>query len=122
MFQSFILFTANDQLLKPAAIIVGSGIAGIAAAIRLAKKGYAVDVFEANDYAGGKIHALSDQGYRFDMGPSLFTMPHLVDELFELHDMEPKLHFNYDRKEIICNYFWEDGNDIFSSQQYGAVH
>ena len=65
-------------------VIIGAGIAGIATAIRLTAKGYKVEVFEANDYPGGKLSAFSLEQYRFDAGPSLFTMPHYVDELFEL--------------------------------------
>lgn len=90
------------------AIIIGSGIAGLATALRLRKKGYAVTVFEANDYVGGKLHVVEKDGFRWDAGPSLFTMPHLVDELFELFDMQPTDHINYVKKERICNYFWED--------------
>ena len=91
------------------AIIIGSGIAGIASALRLKKKGYDVTVFEANDYPGGKLHAFKKDGFRFDAGPSLFTMPWLVDELFELYDLNPKDYFDYRSKDVICNYFWEDG-------------
>ncbi len=91
------------------AIIIGAGIAGIACALRLKKKGFHVDIFESNDYAGGKLNAFHSNGFRFDMGPSLFTMPHLVDELFELHDKNPKDYFDYHKKDVVCNYFWEDG-------------
>ncbi len=91
------------------AIVIGAGIAGIASALRLKCKGYEVTVFEANAYAGGKLHALSQKGFRFDLGPSLFTMPHLVDELFQLYGINPRDHFNYDRKNVVCNYFWMDG-------------
>jgi phytoene desaturase len=93
----------------PEAIVIGAGIGGIAAALRLRHKGYSVTVFEANTYAGGKLHALTLEGYRFDLGPSLFTMPHLVTELFELYDLEPQSFFKYKKKSTICNYFWEDG-------------
>jgi phytoene dehydrogenase-like protein len=48
--------------------IIGAGIAGIASAIRLADKGYAVEVFEANEYAGGKLSSFEQNGYRFDAG------------------------------------------------------
>ncbi|XOV94259.1 MAG: 1-hydroxycarotenoid 3,4-desaturase CrtD [Bacteroidota bacterium] len=92
------------------AIIIGSGIAGLASALRLRKKGYEVTVFEANEYTGGKLHAFINKGYRFDFGPSLFTMPNLVDELFQLFEIDPKTYFEYIRKETICNYFWEDGH------------
>ena len=91
------------------AIVIGAGIAGLASALRLRKKGFEVEVFESNSYAGGKLHAIDMEGFRFDLGPSLFTMPHLVDELIELLEEEPQDHFNYHQKEIICNYFWPDG-------------
>ena len=91
------------------AVIIGAGIAGIATSLRLKKKGYAVSVYESNSYPGGKLTAFKQAGFRFDAGPSLFTMPNLVDELFELFGAKPKNYFQYKRKETICNYFWEDG-------------
>ncbi|MEJ2585065.1 MAG: phytoene desaturase family protein [Robiginitalea sp.] len=96
------------------ACVVGSGIAGLASAIRLRNKGYAVKVFEANPYPGGKMHAETYAGYRFDLGPSLFTMPHLVEELFELCGEDPKQHFPFRRKDTLCHYFWEDGTRFFA--------
>lgn len=89
------------------AAIIGAGIAGLAAALRLVHKGYQVTVFEKNDYAGGKIHAIEQQGYRFDLGPSLFTLPQLVDELHEMFNHQ-KVDFSYQAHEISCHYFWED--------------
>ncbi len=94
----------------PKAVVIGSGIAGLASALRVNKLGYEVEVFEKNSYAGGKLHAIEQDGYRFDLGPSLFTMPHFVDELFELYGLDPKLHFTYSKKDRVCNYFWEDGS------------
>ena len=91
------------------AIVVGSGIGGIATALRLKNAGYTVTVFEANAYPGGKVHVINLDQYRFDLGPSLFTMPHLVTELFELFGLESQEYFEYLRKDTICNYFWEDG-------------
>jgi len=93
-------------------IIIGSGIAGIAAAIRLAIKGYAVEVFEANDQPGGKLAEIINNGYRFDAGPSLLTMPQYMDELFLLAGQHPADHFRYQKLDIICNYFFEDGTRI----------
>lgn len=93
----------------PKALVVGAGIGGIASALRLRKKGYDVTVVEANEYPGGKLHAIEKEGFRFDLGPSLFTMPHLVTELFELFGKNSEEHFQYKQKETICNYFWEDG-------------
>ncbi len=90
------------------AIVIGAGIGGIAAALRLSKKGYLVTVFEANNYPGGKLSAFSLGDYRFDAGPSLFTMPQYVNELFELHDEKASDFFTYKKKKIACKYFWED--------------
>ena len=99
-------------------IVIGAGIAGIATSIRLAKKGYTVEVYESNRYPGGKLSAFSSEGYRFDAGPSLFTMPQYVDALFELCDEDPRAHFTYQKKEIGCEYFWPDGTRLtaFSDQ------
>ncbi|MCX2720132.1 1-hydroxycarotenoid 3,4-desaturase CrtD [Lentiprolixibacter aurantiacus] len=92
----------------PEAHIIGAGIGGLATALRLCKKGYEVSVFEANPYPGGKLHAIDLNGYRFDLGPSLFTMPQFIDELFLLFEKQPELHFKYKRKDILCEYFWDD--------------
>jgi diapolycopene oxygenase len=94
------------------AIIVGAGIAGIAAAIRLRAQGLEVEVFEANDYPGGKLTAFEQDGFRFDAGPSLFTMPALVDELFVLMGEVPHDHFRYMRLNHTCHYFWNDGQSF----------
>jgi|TARA_B110000914_G_scaffold135879_1_gene118819 diapolycopene oxygenase len=90
-------------------IIIGSGIAGIATSIRLKSLGYDVQVFESNQYPGGKLSSFKLGPYRFDSGPSLLTMPHFIDELFELFNENSKEHFLYKKKNISCKYYWEDG-------------
>lgn len=95
--------------------IVGAGIAGLATAIRLQSAGHKVSVYEANNYPGGKLTAFTADGFRFDMGPSLFTMPQYVEELFTLANQPIKSYFSYNRKDIICNYFFEDGT-TFSAE------
>lgn len=92
--------------------IVGAGISGLAAAVRSAVAGHKVTVFEANSYPGGKLTAFEKEGYRFDAGPSLFTMPHYVDELFVLAGENPSDYFNYTRLDPVCNYFWQDGTTL----------
>ncbi len=91
------------------AAIIGAGIGGLAAALRLRKKGYKVIVFDQNNYAGGKLHAIEQDGYRFDLGPSLFTLPNLVDELHQLFDEKSNVDFTYQPQQTACHYFWEDG-------------
>ena len=109
----------NTHLMSLKAIIIGSGIGGIASAIRLACQGYEVTVFEKNAFAGGKLSSFSLGDYRFDVGPSLFTMPQFVDALFELAGENPRDHFNYKRKSVGCQSFWEDGMRL---KAYGDTH
>lgn len=90
-------------------IVVGAGIAGLASAIRLQSLGFLVTVFEANSYYGGKLTAFSEKGFRFDMGPSLFTMPQFVEDLFKVANRNVADFFHYKKKEVVCNYFYEDG-------------
>lgn len=94
------------------ALVIGSGIAGIASSIRLAHAGFSVEVFEANSYPGGKLSEIEIKGYRFDAGPSLFTLPEQVEELFRLVGKNPKAHFEYEKLEVACHYFWEDGKRV----------
>ncbi|MGI4750536.1 MAG: 1-hydroxycarotenoid 3,4-desaturase CrtD [Janthinobacterium lividum] len=104
------------------AIVIGTGIAGIATSIRLALKGFSVEVFEANNYPGGKLAEINQDGYRFDAGPSLFTMPQYVDELFRLAGEKPNASFTYQKLDLVCRYFYEDGTclDAFNNENIFA--
>ena len=75
----------------------------------MAAHGYEVDVFEANPYPGGKLSEFRLGGYRFDAGPSLFTMPMYVDELYRLAEPVKTPPLSYRRLDVVCHYFWEDG-------------
>ncbi len=90
-------------------VIIGSGIAGLAASVRLAVAGHQVSIYEANGFVGGKLSSFKLGDYRFDAGPSLFTMPHFITELFELAGEKVEDHFLYTKKNIGCKYFWKDG-------------
>ncbi|MFO0435321.1 MAG: phytoene desaturase family protein, partial [Sphingobacteriaceae bacterium] len=96
--------------IKQTVNIIGSGVGGLATAIRLAAKGHEVNIFEKNAYPGGKLTEFTTNGYRFDKGPSLFTLPELIDELSELTGF--KGDFRYRRLETISNYFYEDGSRV----------
>ncbi len=97
---------------KEKVALIGSGVAGLAAAIRMACLGYRVSVFEANDYAGGKMYEWEKDGYRFDMGPSVFTMPAYIEELFHLAGKNPSDYIKIIRPELPFNYFFDDGLEL----------
>ncbi|MET7395490.1 phytoene desaturase family protein [Dactylosporangium sp. NPDC005572] len=62
-------------------VVVGAGLGGLAAAIRLAAAGREVTLLERLDYPGGRAGKLSVDGYEFDTGPTVLTMPSLLEEL-----------------------------------------
>ena len=94
------------------AIVIGSGVGGLAIAIRLAVKGYAVEVFEKNSYPGGKLSAFEKDGFRFDAGPSLFTQPQNMEELFALAGESLNKYFSYQPVAIANKYFYENGKQV----------
>jgi phytoene desaturase len=99
--------------------IIGSGVAGIATAIRLRARGFNVTVYEQSEKPGGKLKHKSIGNYRFDLGPSLFTRPELVEELLNIDGNKPN--FEYYTLETLCNYFFENGQKLSASSDKEAV-
>ncbi len=62
--------------------VIGSGLGGLAAACTLAGRGYQVEVFEKNPWLGGKAAQLEEQGFRFDMGPTILIQPSVLRRVF----------------------------------------
>ncbi len=93
-------------------IVIGAGIAGLASAIRLAVQGFEVNVYEKNDYPGGKLTHFVLNGYQFDAGPSLFTQPENITELFALAEEPIDDYFKFEPLPISFKYFYENGTVI----------
>ena len=76
----------SARLEKPGrhAIVIGSGLGGLAAAIRLGARGYRVTVLEKLDGPGGRAYVFEQDGFRFDAGPTIITAPFLLEELWAL--------------------------------------
>jgi phytoene desaturase len=98
------------------AIVIGAGIGGLASAIRLAKSGKNVIVFEANAFYGGKINSRQFGSYRFDMGPSIFTCPDYIKELYELCNADFS-QFVYQKAKSVMHYFYPDGKRFHLTDQ-----
>lgn len=92
--------------------VIGAGMGGLAVAIRLASKGYNVHVFERNEGPGGKLSYFEQDGYAFDAGPSLFTQPQNIEEIFEAAGEPIKEYFTYRKVPVSCYYFWEGGKHV----------
>ena len=69
---------------QPLAVVIGSGFGGLAAAIRLSVRGYAVQVLEKLDAPGGRAYVHYQDGFTFDAGPTIITAPFLLEELWAL--------------------------------------
>lgn len=67
---------------RPHAIVIGAGLGGLASAMRLGAKGYRVTVFDRLEAPGGRGSAIRQGGYRFDLGPTIVTVPQVFRELW----------------------------------------
>lgn len=63
-------------------VIIGAGLGGLSAAISLAAEGYNVHIIEKNNKLGGKLNILQQDGFTFDLGPSILTLPQIFESLF----------------------------------------
>jgi len=92
--------------------IIGAGLGGLSAASRLAHYGFDVHLFEKNSYAGGKASQFIKNNFRFDKGPSLLTMPYVIESLFEDCNENLKDFLELKKIEPVCKYFYNDGTII----------
>ncbi|MEX0944704.1 MAG: phytoene desaturase family protein [Balneolaceae bacterium] len=95
-------------------IVIGAGIGGLTSAILLAQKGYHVRVFEKNSTPGGKMQERVVDGYRFDTGPSLLTMPFLLEKVFQTCGEDFDDYLQTKEIEPLCRYFYPD-HQIFDN-------
>lgn len=65
------------------AIVIGAGLGGLAAAMRLGAKGYAVILLDRLDTSGGRGSSITQDGHRFDLGPTIVTVPQVFEKLWE---------------------------------------
>lgn len=90
--------------------VIGAGLGGLSSAIHLAARGHEVVLFERNETPGGKAGRFEKQGYSFDTGPSLVTMPEVLDELFAVAGKDRKAALPMTRLDTQCRYFFDDGS------------
>ena len=96
-------------------LAIGGGLGSLSGAIRLANKGYDVKLFEKNEFLGGKMSEIRMDGFRFDTGPSLITMPFVIDELFRDVGEDRTEYLEFEAIEPLCRYFYPDGSILDAS-------
>jgi phytoene desaturase len=92
------------------AVVIGSGFGGLAAAVRLRARGYAVTVVEALDQPGGRARVFRQDGFTFDAGPTVITAPYLLDELFALAGRDPRDYFELMPVDPFYRILYHDGS------------
>lgn len=97
---------------KKTVIVIGGGLGGLSAAISLAQEGYAVSLYEKNDHLGGKLNRLEQDGFGFDLGPSILTMPHVFETLFAGSGKQMKDYVPSQKLDHQWRSFFPDGNVI----------
>lgn len=96
----------------PRAIVIGSGFGGLAAAVRLQAMGYQTRIFEKRAKLGGRAYQFEQQGYTFDMGPSLITAPDVIESVFEAAGRRRSDYLDLIPLDPFYRIFFHDGSQI----------
>lgn len=103
-------------------VIVGAGIAGLTAALRLALHGMKVTVVEKAGGPGGKMREVEVGGARMDAGPTVFTLPYIFEEIFAEAGTTLADHVTLRRADVLARHAWTDGSrlDLFADIERSA--
>lgn len=99
------------------AVIIGAGLGGLATAIRLAHKGWQVQVLEQGPRPGGKLNTLKRDGFTFDTGPSLITLPKVFERLFVVGGVDFHSRLQPVRLDPLFEYRFANGDRMNYSSQ-----
>lgn len=101
---------SDERVSKRSAVIIGGGLGGLATALRLARAGWRVTVCEQGPTLGGKMNVWAQDGFRFDTGPSLITMPWVFTELFAACGARLEDHVELVPVSPLADYVFADGS------------
>src|SRR5512139_1676850 len=97
-------------------LIAGAGLGGLATALRLAKKGYKVEIIEKNSQAGGRLNQIKRDGFTFDTGPSFFSMSYEFRDFakdcrinlpFQYFELDPLYSVNFRNSPVTYHLYKE---------------
>lgn len=97
---------------KNKVIVIGAGIGGLASTLQLAHQGYEVEVFETHRVAGGKMRTTMSSLGPVDAGPTVFTLKHIFDNLFQTVNENIEDHLTLKSEPLLARHFWPDGTTL----------
>lgn len=103
---------SRAQLQDGGVVIVGAGLAGLSSAVELAGKGIPVTIIDANNHLGGKMNLLEEDGYTFDMGPTIITMPQVLKGIISRTGRQPSDYVDLIDLDPQWRCFFDDGTRI----------
>ncbi len=98
--------------MKSKLAVIGAGFSGLTAAVASAKAGYEVDVYEKNATPGGRARQFSRDGFHFDMGPSWYWMPDVIDAEFKRYGYTATDFFDLQRLDPSYTVFWSEDEPL----------
>ncbi|PYE85957.1 phytoene desaturase family protein [Pseudoroseicyclus aestuarii] len=101
--------------------IIGGGLGGLAAACTLAARGHKVTLLERNDWLGGKAAVLEQDGFRFDMGPTILTMPRVLERIFSESGRRMEDYLDLVRLDPQWRCFYDDGTVLDLKQDQAEM-
>ena len=97
---------------KPKAVVIGAGLGGLSAAMRLGSKGYRVQIIDKLDRLGGRGSSISKSGYRFDLGPTILTVPEVFRKLWQDCGFDFEKDVNLEALDPFYEIRWQDGSNF----------
>ncbi len=101
--------------------VIGGGLGGLAAACTLAARGHRVVLFEKNDWVGGKAAQWEEGGYRFDMGPTILTVPAVLRRIFAEAGRDLDQAMDLRRLDPQWRCFFDDGSVLDLTENTDAM-
>lgn len=102
-------------------IVIGAGIGGLSAAIRLAVAGKQVTILEKNPHVGGKMYTYTADGFRWDTGPSVITMRHVFEDLFKAAHRDINDYLTLLPVDPLTRYFYSDGTILDAARDLSTM-
>lgn len=106
---------------RPQAIVVGAGVGGLAAAARLARQGFAVQLFEKTGGPGGRCNMLEAEGFRWDVGPTIVLMPEVFEETFRALGRRLEDYLTLVRCDPNYRIHFRDGSNVTFTSELTAM-